>query len=266
MQKVLSTLALGTVLGVSIFGVVACGRATQNTPSGTPAQQTSQTPPPQRADSTEAIIGELLSNLDEKKSSPSAAPNPSPSPVTAPAPEARVQTTSATPSSVPSVVAGDSWASGVNEVKGRVPTWDNGSGVVIKFLKESTGERLSLIYVDPTPPVMHTASGHWIIQAKAMSDGKPVGHVLLALKDLAPGRYEGAPDKQDVILAAQMAESWDGKNPETTWSTNTGSWCEITLRQGKNPGDLEGDFRGKLVDNSGSGYHTIEAGYIYINR
>jgi len=154
----------------------------------------------------------------------------------------------------------------VARIRQTVPGWDNGTGLSILFLKESTGKRLSLIYVDPTPPAFKDGPGLWMIQAKATSNNQTIGWAVILLKTLAPGRYQGSPNQNDVVLAVCMGETWDGKNPETTWSINPGSYAEMELRAAGAPGDLEGSFRGKLVDNKGQGFHTIENGYIYINR
>jgi hypothetical protein len=234
-------------------------------PASPPQSQSTANP-----QSTDAIIGDLLSHLDEGKAA--AAPAPEAAALQSPPP--RAAQPAAQPAAAP--VAGatpatsgsrlDTWDSDISTVKSKVPTWDNGSGVVLKFLNEGQGTRLTLIYVDTTPPVFKEEAGLWIVQAKATANGTTLGHMMLLLKSLEPGRYEGGPGKQDVVLAAGMGETWEPKAPGTTWSINDGSWCEITLRAGQNPGDLEGDFRGKLVDNSGNGYHNIEAGYIYINR
>ncbi len=181
------------------------------------------------------------------------------------------------PSSTPSAPTGggggsssggklDTFDEDIARIRQIVPGWDNGTGLTVKFLRERDQQRLSLIYVDATPPVLKEGVNLWMIQAKAKGDNKTLGWFVILLKDLAPGRYSGSPTNRDVIMAALMAPEWDGKNPETTWSINDGSWCEITLRNAGAPGDLEGEFRGKLVDNKGSGYHTVENGYIYINR
>ncbi len=160
----------------------------------------------------------------------------------------------------------DTFDQDVARIKGTVPGWDNGSGIAVKFLKEADGSRLSLIFVDPTPPALKDGVNLWMIQGKAMASGKTIANYVLLLKSLAPGRYEGSPTKKDVVMSVAMGDHWDGKDPETTWSINDGSWCELVLRQGKGPNDLEGDFRAKLVDNKGTGFHTIEAGYVYIKR
>lgn len=152
-------------------------------------------------------------------------------------------------------------------IQGAVPGWDEGTGLTVKFLKESTGTRLSLIYVDTTAPAEKADVGLWMIQAKATANGQTLGHFVVLLRSLEPGMYKGSPSSKDVVMGALMgADPWDGRNPETTWSINEGSWCEISLKPGQHPGDLEGSFHGKLVDNKGTGYHTIEDGYIYINR
>ena len=222
-----------------------------------PGQQPGQYPQQQQGTgntSTEAMIGDLLRDIE-----PGAGQGQGP----APAPTQTVAPPGPPPGGGDRL---DTFEEDIARIRQIVPGWDNGTGLSIKFLKESTGKRLSLIYVDPTPPAYKDGPGLWMIQAKATSGDTVIGWAVILLKSLAPGRYEGSPSKQDVVLAVCMGETWDGKNPETTWSINPGSYAEITLQPGRGPGDLEGNFRGKLVDNKGTGFHTIENGYVYINR
>ena len=158
----------------------------------------------------------------------------------------------------------DTFTEDVDKIKSLVPGWDNGTGIGIRFLKESTGKRLSLIYVDPTPPEYKPNKG-WLIQGQAKSNNKVLGHYLILLKNIAPGRYEGGPNKTDVVMASLLDTTWKGDAPGAGWSINAGSYCEISLRPAKKSGHLEGDFRAKLVTNDGDSFVTIENGYVYIN-
>lgn len=160
----------------------------------------------------------------------------------------------------------DTFDDDVARIKSKTPGWDSGTGIAIKFLGEASGERLSLIFVDPTAPEFKDDFGMWFIQGKAEGSGKTLGNYVLLLKSLEAGRYECSPTKKDVIMSVAMAPTWVGKDPETTWSINEGSWCELVLRKGRGANDLEGSFRAKLVNNEGSGFHTVESGYIYIRR
>ena len=158
----------------------------------------------------------------------------------------------------------DTFTEDVTKIKSLVPSWDNGTGIGVRFLKESTGKRLSLIYVDPTPPEFKQNKG-WLIQGQAKSDGKVLGHYLILLKDVAAGRYEGGPGKTGVVMASLLEPTWKGDAPGAGWSINEGSWCELVLRPGQKAGQFEGDFRAKLVTNEGGSFVTIENGYVYIN-
>jgi hypothetical protein len=226
---------------------------TEPTPDGGASANDTLEPaaPGSSAASTEALIGELLSGIDAAQE------------VSATASTERL---GAPPSDAPGGVRLDTFDEDIARIRQEVPRWDNGTGVTVKYLKESTGSRLSLIYVDPNPPSRSGRLGLWAIRLQAKSRGRTFGHVLMLFRTLAPGRYEGSPASKDIVLAVSMAEDWEGTNPETTWSINPGSWVEMTLRPGRAPGDLEGDFRAKLVDNRGTAFHSIEAGYIYINR
>lgn len=153
------------------------------------------------------------------------------------------------------------------KVRDVVSGWDEGSGIVIRFLKESTGERLSLIFGDATAPVWKDEPGLWIIQGLALADDDSVlGHVLLGLSDLRPGSYEGTHERSNAVLAVLLSDGqWNGQDPDACWSVNPNSFFRISLRDAGD-GNLVGDFQGKLVSNDDNSYLTIDAGYIYINR
>lgn len=243
-----------------IAGSVACGGG--STPPPTPPSSSNvnsgNNNGNNNAGGANALLDQILGGL----------PSGSSAAATSPKSDSVQPTQPAAAPSHPSGSSGnlDTFDQDVARIKGTVPGWDNGTGIAVKFLKEADGSRLSLIFVDPTPPVFKDGVGLWMIQGKAMASGKTLANYVLLLKTLAPGRYEGSPTKKDVVMSVAMGDHWDAKDPETTWSINDGSWCELVLRQGKGPNDLEGDFRAKLVDNKGTGFHTIETGYVYIKR
>jgi hypothetical protein len=158
----------------------------------------------------------------------------------------------------------DTFTEDVLRIQQVVPTWNNGTGIALKFLRESSGQRVSLIYVDPTPPVMQKDGDHWVIAATAKTASQTLGHFVLLLRELTPGHYRGSATEDAVMMSTSMATEWDPSDPDTTWSRNNESWCELVLRAGDHPTTLEGQFRGKLSDNHGTGFHTIESGYVYI--
>jgi hypothetical protein len=257
---VVGSLALGALVSLGCSGGYPQGGGQQQPQQANQqgnAQQGQTAAGQQSGESTEALIGDLLAGIDSSGQQPAASGNETiPPPASSP-------TTGTTGGGSGNL---DTFEEDVKRIRSLVPNWDNGTGLTVRFLKQSTGKRLSLIYVDPTPPLFKDGPGLWMIQAKATANDKVLGWVVVLLKNLAPGNYQGSPSQKDVVLAVCMGETWDGKNPETTWSINPGSWAEITLRAGATAGDLEGNFRGKLVDNKGTGFHTIESGYIYINR
>jgi hypothetical protein len=162
--------------------------------------------------------------------------------------------------------AADSFDQDRARIKDTVPGWDEGTGATVRFLKEASGERLSLIFVDPTAPEWNEKQSLWLVVATAKADGEPLGHLVFGLPKLEAGSYEGGPGSKNVVMAILLGErKWDGTNPEATWSINDGSWCKLVLRDAGG-GNLEGDFQGKLVDNKGTGYLTIESGYVMINK
>jgi hypothetical protein len=160
----------------------------------------------------------------------------------------------------------DTFAQDVLRIQEVVPTWDNGTGIALKFLRESSGQRVSLVYVDPTAPVREQGGDHWVIAATAKTEKRTLGHFVLLLRDLSPGHYHGSASDDSVVMSTSMTSDWDPTDPDTTWSKNNESWCEIVLRQGHDPSTLEGQFRAKLIDNQGTGFHNIESGYVYIKQ
>jgi hypothetical protein len=166
----------------------------------------------------------------------------------------------------PSTESADTFTQDVLRIQQVVPTWNNGTGIALKFLRESNNTRVSLIYVDPTPPVWQKEANHWMIRATAKTESSTLGHFVLQLKDLAPGHYRGSASEDSVVMGTSMAEDWDAEDPDTTWSRNHESWCEIVLLESDEKGVVEGQFRGKLIDNQGTGFHNIESGYLYIKQ
>jgi hypothetical protein len=160
----------------------------------------------------------------------------------------------------------DTFTQDVLRIQQVVPTWNNGTGIALKFLRESSGQRVSLVYVDPTPPVWNQDKLHWVIRATARTESQTLGHFVLLLRELAPGHYRGSAKEDAVMMSTSMAIEWDANDPDTTWSGNHESWCEIVLRQGSEPSTVEGQFRAKLIDNQGTGFHNIESGYVYIKQ
>ena len=163
--------------------------------------------------------------------------------------------------------AADSFNDDRVRIRASVAQWDHGTGATLRFLKEATGEKLSLIFVDETAPIFKSDAGMWMIQSMArVTGGKIVGHFVLFLKDLKAGKYRGDDHTKEAVMGVLMGEtSWDGQNPETAWSVNRESWCEVILRR-LSDGGIEGDFRARLVDNKGSGFINIDSGYLFIKQ
>jgi hypothetical protein len=186
---------------------------------------------------------------------------------TAGSPPSSEATAASSSSSSSSSSSDDTFDQDRDRIRTTVPGWDEGSGATVRFLKESDGKRTSLIFVDTTAPAWSADQGLWVIAAVAKGSNDTVlGHLLIGVSKLEPGVYEGGPSSKDSVMAVLLGEpKWDGKNPETTWSVNDGSWCRVVLRD-LGGGKMEGDFQGKLVDNKGNQYMTIESGYLYIKR
>jgi hypothetical protein len=228
--------ALGSVLVVCAMGACSAPRTAAPPPA-----------PRSQGDETDQIIDALLSDM--KRVEAGTAPN----------------STGERPTRLNSNA--DSFDEDRARIRASVSQWEQGSGVALRFVKQSTGERLSLIFVDETAPGHQPETNMWMIQATARVDGgKVVGHFVLFLKDLRAGHYRGDDHSKDAIMAVLMGQSkWDGENPETAWSVNSESWCEVRLHAPDKSG-LEGDLRARLVDNRGSGYIQVESGYLFIKR
>ncbi len=212
---------------------------------------------------TDALIDRMLADLPGGDHAPARMPPPAAAPARVPTAAAPAEAPAARPARTN---AADSFDEDVQRIRETVPKWDNGTGITARFLSEASGDRMSLIYVDTTPPEFNASGGYWVVQARAKVNGQVAGHVIFLMKNLAPGRYEGSPMKKDVAVGSLLgAATWEGRNPETAWSMNEGGWVELVLREGRS-GDLEGTFRAKLVANNGRNYQTVESGYFYINR
>lgn len=171
----------------------------------------------------------------------------------------------ARPSAPPSDA--DSFDADRERIRASVSKWQHGTGATLRFLKESTGDRLSLIFVDDSAPRFDLETSAYTIDAKArVSGGKVVGHFYLLLKDLRPGKYHGDDHTKGAIMGVLMGDtSWDAQNPEAALSVNRESWCDVELHATAN-GELEGSFRARLVDNRGAGYINVESGFLFIKR
>lgn len=264
------------LVALALAAPVGCGSSIQ---PPTSAVAPSRTPADSSADGeavtkrgrgdreTDALIDQMLAGLPGGDHAPARKDPPAPSAVRAPAPAAPASPATPPPSARSGANSADSFDEDVKRIRETVPTWDNGTGITARFLSESSGDRMSLIYVDTTPPEFNAEGGYWVIQAKAKVNGQIVGHVLFLLKSLAPGRYEGSAQKKDVALGSLVGSpTWVGRGPDTSWSMNEGGWVEIVLREGRSHTELEGNFRAKLVANDGRRYQTVESGYFYIKR
>ncbi len=159
-----------------------------------------------------------------------------------------------------------SFDDGVASIRGRVPEWDNGTGMAIRFVQLQTGKRLTFLYVDRTPPEWKEKLNTWLILSKATWDGEIVSTIAVTLNALKAGRFEGAATKNDCMIGAAIGtDRWDPKDASTAWSNNEGGFCEVELREASQPGHLEGRFKAKLVSGQGV-FYTIDQGYLYINR
>lgn len=243
----LSKSAYGLALGLLAAFSVHCGGG-----GGSPGGQ-----------STDQMVQDLL-----RGAGPNDQPAPGPQHSLGPAPSSGGQTAG----------GGSSGSSGgssefysfeenMQRIKEKVPTWDNGAGITVNFLNETSGKRLSLVFVDQGPPIFKDQIGLWVVQGKATGNNETLGHMVIGLQNLAPGRYSGSPSSKAVVMSiALTSANYDGNSPETTWTINEGGWIEMTLQDGRAPGDLEGTFRAKLYSNDTKKFYTVENGYLYINR
>jgi hypothetical protein len=226
------------LLGRFLLTLVCCGTwgCRSPKPSAAPA-------PKQNPDETDQIIDSLLGEMHQLESSN------------------RSETKAALS------IATDTFDADRERIRGSVAKWEHGTGATLRFLKEATGEKLSLIFVDESAPAYKKDAGMYMIQATArVTGGKIIGHFVLLLKDLRAGTYRGDDHTKDAVMAVLMAETaWDGQNPETAWSINRESWCEVYLRSAADTG-IEGEFRARLVDNRGTGFINVDSGYLFTKK
>lgn len=224
------------VLAFFLCGTGACGASKSKAPAAVSRSS---------GDETDRIIDSLLGDI-RKAEAGASAPKP--------------QTTQVSDKL-------DSFDEDRQRIRSSLEKWDQGSGAALRFVKQSTGERLSLIFIDETAPDYQSETDMWMIQATArVAGGKVVGHFVLFLKDLRAGRYRGDDHSKEAVMAVLIGDSrWDGENPETAWSMNAESWCDVQLQPAGKTG-IEGSFRARLVDNKGSGYVQVESGYLFIKQ
>jgi hypothetical protein len=161
----------------------------------------------------------------------------------------------------------DTFDEDVQKIKDNVPKWDNGTGVAVRFVKESTGHKLSLIYVDETPPEHKTSPAGWLIESHAKSNGKVISTITFLLSSLEPGNYRGDDKSLDAVMGVALGtDHWAPKDPDTAWSLNDGGNVKVQLHAIGGTDHVEGTFTAKLVANAGGDYYRIDEGYFYINR
>lgn len=223
-----------------LVACVALGACHGPTPSHTPV------PPRTRDSETNQIIAALLTDMRT---------------VSAPKP-ARGKRAAAEAES-----PADTFEEDRERIRSSMGQWAQGTGVALRFMKQSTGERLSLIFVDETAPLYQPETNMWVIQAAAhVTGGKVVGHLVLFLRNIKAGRYHGDDHQKEAVVGVLIGEStWNGESPQTAWSMNSESWCEVDLQPAA-AGGFEGSIRAKLVDNRGSGYIQVESGYLFIRQ
>ena len=156
----------------------------------------------------------------------------------------------------------------VADVRSYMQGQSHGVGIVAKYLQEKTQKRLSLKYVDDTPPEWKESLENWVIISKAKdTDDSIISTVAMALPQLAPGHYEGSASRKEVKVGATLGKpSWDPTADDTAWSMNEDGWCQVDMKSANSRGDLEGTFKGKLNTNVPGTYYLIEDGYFYIRR
>ncbi|MFI5299784.1 MAG: hypothetical protein ACHREM_16985 [Polyangiales bacterium] len=145
---------------------------------------------------------------------------------------------------------------------------DHGVGLIATYLVEKTEARTNFVYHSDTPPVWVEDATSWVVVSQGTDEKEVTNSILvLGLPQLKPGHYEGSDSRHEATLAASIGETkFEPKGPETSWSSNGGSWCEIEVKSANSRGDLEGSFKGKLMSNSGDSYYLIEQGYFYVRR
>jgi hypothetical protein len=169
-----------------------------------------------------------------------------------------------TPSSHKKEANLDKYDEQVERVRKLMPTMKKGTAVVTRFLNESKGTRISIIFADETAPMYKEKLDGRVIVAKATDDKeRTIATISFLLHSFQPGRYEC--DKGNTVIGAAISETWEPNADGTYWSMNAGGACELELHEGPG-GDMEGTFRGKLVTNDNKGYLLVENGYLYVKR
>ena len=165
--------------------------------------------------------------------------------------------------------ARSAFESSKSDITRTVAKWDSGAGVAARVADKSSGKTAVYVLATKTPPKWRDGSKAWVTVAKAVVGTTPVATVVVGVKELAPGHFEGSGSKRDCVVGWSMRD-WatpkDSDAPDFAWSDNETGYCDVTLREGRSGGHLEGRLRAKLFSNDKKNTFTIDTGYVYLVR
>lgn len=155
------------------------------------------------------------------------------------------------------------------DVTRTVSRWDSGGGVAAHVNDKASGKTAVYVLATKTPPKWRDSSKSWVTVAKAVVGSTPVATVVVGVKELAPGHFEGSGAKRDCVVGwatRDWATPKDSDAPDFAWSDNETGYCDVTLREGRSGGHLEGRLRAKLFSNDKKNTVTIDNAYVYLVR
>lgn len=162
----------------------------------------------------------------------------------------------------------EEFKTGAKLVRETMSKQDHGVGLIATYLVEATQARTNFVYHSDEPPKWIEDATSWVVLSQGTDEKEQTSSILLmGLPQLKPGHYEGSDSRHEATIASSIGDAtFLPKGPDTTWSSNEGSWCEIDVKAANSRGDLEGSFKGKLMSNDAKAYYLIEQGYFYVRR
>lgn len=162
----------------------------------------------------------------------------------------------------------DHWDEQYALVKGKAPDLEKGAAIVVRFVNEKKGTKISLVYLTEEAPQFKEQIGSRVIIAKAKGKNETVlSTVTIIVKKWEAGKYPCSTGPDVVAIGAAISDEWDPKGPETYWTMNDNGTCEVEITSGDKPGDLQAHFHAKLTQNKdASNYLLIDNGYFYVKR
>ncbi len=162
----------------------------------------------------------------------------------------------------------DTFEPDVARIRAIIPSWATGFGASLRFVDLETAERTSFVFASDERPAQPPGSSRYQLTARALNDASEViGHLMVLVDELTAGHFRGDAAHRGLDCGISLGKNpgFIAEAPDTSWSHNAESFCELTLRELPR-GMLEGELRARLFDNQAKGFYEIDRGYVVVNR